>query len=71
MSRLRVFTLASCAAVTLGIACLLLGGGWLYTFILTEYRAHLRLPGIAAGFAATTAGILLVVVPWLLRTRDR
>lgn len=37
----------------------LLGAAWLFTFGFTDYRAHLRIWGLAAGVAAVAFSILL------------
>jgi hypothetical protein len=46
------------------------GFGWLYTFIFTNYRAHLRIIGIPLGIAAVVFSIGLlkhsIICVWIL-----
>ena len=55
----------------LGIPPLLLGLGWLHTFVFTDFRAHLRPIGIPLGIVATLTGLALIIGPWHWRSRRR
>jgi len=53
---------AGCIAVlgcAISLPLLAIGGGWLYTFLLTSYRSHLAIQGVAAGIAAMSAGLIV------------
>ena len=54
-----------------GALPLLLGSGWLCTFIFTDYREHLRIIGIMTGLVAAGVGIAMVAGPWIWRAHRR
>ena len=69
----RSFPPLGCAltSAAVGLLPLLLGLAWLYTFIFTDRRAHLRVPGIFAGLGACFVAFCLIAIPFLMRSGSR
>lgn len=59
----------------IGLVPLFPGGGWIYVFGFTDYRAHLAIIGLPLGVVTFMVGVALVSSPfgvrWLERQRSR
>jgi len=76
MLKLNFHRFAVCLLVVLlsvlCVALLLLGAGWLYVFLFTEYRSHLWKWGVAAGSVALLLGVSgIAAMCRVLRTSDQ